>query len=135
MKARIEDWDDAVKSALADSKNWDVDPVKDDSIFGIRCQCGDWGMAVEGNEKGRYFCTSTYAYPMCVVDKLQDEKLNSDDVLQYGVIITDDDVLVSDYDTHEHIRIRLIAYNDDLYYHKMIDGDVVECRKVGKADA
>ena len=140
MKVRIKGWNDAVKSALADSENWYVELVKDGSIFGIDRQCGDWGIVVEGNEKGRYFCTSTYAYPMCVVDKLQDYEPNPDDVLRYGAVITDDKLhtISSDVDRRPvtgDVRIRLIEFNSDLYYHKMVDGDVIECHKVGRVDA
>lgn len=130
MKVRIKDWDDAVKAALADSENWDVKLVKDDSILCIGGKSGEWGMEVEGYEEGKFFCSSSYAYPMCVVDKLQDYEPNPDDVLRYGTVITDDIM-----DGDEYIRIRLIAYNGDLYYHNMVDGDVVKCSKVGMADA
>ena len=131
MKVRIKDWNDAVKAALADSENWDVKLVENDSIFCIERKNGEWGMVVEGYEEGRYFCASTYTYPMCVVDKLQDEKPNdySDDVLRYGKIVTDDDVLWGNH----AVRIRLISYDGDLYYHKMVNSDVVECRKIGMA--
>lgn len=78
MKARIKDWDDAVKSALADSENW---YVEDDSILGIKRECGDWGEVVEGDEGGGYFYTFPFIYPMCVVDKLEDYEPNPDDVL------------------------------------------------------
>ena len=128
MKVRIKDWDEAVRAALADSEDWFI---ADDNIFGIGCSCGDWGMVVEGDEQDGCFHTSIFAYPMCVVDKLEGYDANPDDVLRYGTVITDDDVLASDH----NIRIRLISYNDGLYYHKMVDGEVVECRKVGMVDA
>lgn len=41
MKGRIKDWDDAVKAALADSENWYVELVKDDSILGIGRKSGE----------------------------------------------------------------------------------------------
>ena len=50
----------------------------------------------------------------------------SDELLRYGKVMTNDVI-----DGEEYIRIRLIAYNDDLWYHKMVDGEVVEFRKVG----
>lgn len=133
MKVRIKDWNDAVKAALADSENWCVKLVEDDNILGIWRKNGDWGMVVEGYETERYFYTRYCTYPMCVVDKLQDENPNdySDDVLRYGKIVTDDDVLWGNHG----VRIRLISYDGDLYYHKMVNGDVVECRKVGRVDA
>ena len=85
-----------------------------------------------------YFCGgNNFTYPLCVVDEIVEdntELVNPDNILRYGKVITYDDMLVSDHDAYEHIRIRLIAYNDDLYYHKMVDGEVVECRKVGRAD-
>lgn len=123
MKARIKDWDDAVKSALADSENW---YVEDDSIFGIKRECGDWGEVIEGYKDGEYFRDGNIlAYPMCVVDELEDDERNPDDILRYGKIITDDDVLWCNH----AVRIRLVSYNGNLYYHK------IECRKVGGANA
>ena len=143
MKVRIKDWDDAVKSALADSENL---YVEDDSIFGIKREFGDWGEVIEGYKDGTYFCNDKcFSYPLCVVDEIIEddvdeivedntELVNPDNILRYGKVITDDDMLVSDHDAYEHIRIRLISYNGDLYYHKMVDGEVVECSKVGMAD-
>lgn len=128
MKVRIKDCGDAVKAALADTHDWDV---KDNSIFCIERKHGDWGMVVEGYETARYFYTSDYVYPMCVVDRLQDAERNSGDILRYGKIVTDDDVLWGNH----AVRIRLVSYNGNLFYHKMVNGDLVECRKVGRADA
>lgn len=135
MKVRIKDWDDAVKAALADGENWFVE---NNSIFGISRELGDWGMVVEGYVDGRYlYATGHCAYPMCVVDMLYDYEPSSDDVLRYGKIITDDAYasVVTGFWRRQAIRIRLISYNGNLYYHKMVDGDVVECRKVGRTDA
>ena len=136
MKVRIKDWDEAVRAALADSEDW---WVTDNSIFGINSECGAWGEVVEGHKDGVYFCGGdNFVYPLCVVDEIVEdntELVNPDNILRYGKVITNDDMLVSDHDAYEHIRIRLISYNGDLYYQKMVNGDVVECRKVGMADA
>ena len=135
MKVRIKNWDDAVKAALTDTHDW---WVRDDSIFGIDSECGAWGEVVEGHKDGVYFCSgNNFAYPLCVVDEIVEdntELVNPDNILRYGKVITDDNMLVSDHDAYEHIRIRLTSYNGDLYYHKMVDGEVGECRKVGMAD-
>ena len=133
MKVRIKDWDEAVRAASADSEDWFIE---DDNIFGIGCQFGDWGKVVEGDEEGGCFYTYDFAYHMCVVDKLEDYEPNPDDVLRYGKIIEDEML----YDNCEFgiartIRIRLISYNGSVWYHKMSDGTVMECRKVGSADA
>ena len=55
---------------------------------------------------------------------------------RYGKIIEDEML----YDNCEFgiartIRIRLISYNGLVWYHKMSDGTVMECRKVGREDA
>ena len=138
MKVRIKDWDDAVKAALTDIHDW---YVNDDSIFGIDRECGAWGECVEGHKDGIYFCSgNNFAYPLCVVDEIVEdntELVNPDNILRCGKVITDDAYasVVTEFGRRQAIHIRLIAYNDDLYYHKMVDGDMVECRKVGMADA
>lgn len=64
-------------------------------------------------------------------------EVNSENVLRYGWVITDDSFgeTVTEFGQHNAIRIRLISYYDKLYYHKMIDGEVVEFKVVGKANA
>ena len=138
MKVRIKNWDDAVKAALTDTYDW---VVEDDSIFFIGRECGAWGEVVEGYKDGDYFCGgNNFVYPLCVVDEIVEdntELVNPDNILRYGKVITDDAYasIVTEFGRRQAIRIRLIAYNDDLYYHKMVGGDLVECRKVGRADA
>lgn len=62
---------------------------------------------------------------------------NSENVLRCGWVITDDAFgkTVTEFGQHNAIRIRLISYCDKLYYHKMIDGEVVDFKVVGKANA
>ena len=138
MKVRIKNWDDAVKAALIDIYDW---WVMDNSIFGINSECGAWGEVVEGHKDGVYFCGGdNFVYPLCVVDEIVEdntELVNPDNILRCGKVITDDAYasVVTEFGRRQAIRIRLIAYNDDLYYHKMVGGDLVECRKVGRADA
>lgn len=141
MKARIKDWPDAVKSALADSENW---YVEGDSIFGIKRECGDWGEVIEGYKDGEYFRNGNcFSYPLCVVDKIiedDDEPVNPDDILRYGKVITDDQIYTINVDVDRRpvtgdVRIRLVEFDGLLFYHKMVNGDVVNCRCVGKTDA
>ena len=137
MKVRIKNWDDAVKAALTDGENWFIG---DDNIFGIDCKFGAWGKVVDGYKDGIYFCGGdSFDYPLCVVDEIVEdntELVNPDNILRYGKVITDDAYasVVTEFGQRQAIRIRLIAYNDELYYHKMVGGDLVECRKVGRAD-
>ena len=62
---------------------------------------------------------------------------NSENVLRYGLVITDDAFgkTVTEFGRRNAIRIRLISYCDQVYYHKMIDGEVVDFKVVGKANA
>nr|DAH36398.1 MAG TPA: hypothetical protein [Caudoviricetes sp.] len=62
---------------------------------------------------------------------------NSENVLRYGLVITDDAFgkTITEFGQRNAIRIRLISYCDKLYYHKMIDGEVVDFKVVGKANA
>lgn len=131
MIVRIKPWDEAVKAALADNEDL---YVREDSIFGIVKECGVWGETVSGHKDSKYFYgEDNFSYPLCVVDEIKPDVLEYD-ILRYGKVITDDDLLVSDYDAHEHIRIRLIEFDRYLWYHKMVDGEVVNCHSVGKAD-
>lgn len=56
-----------------------------------------------------------------------------DDVLRYGTILTDDYFhhFYEDEGILAFVRIRLVSYEDDIYYIKMINGEVVEFKKVG----
>lgn len=65
-----------------------------------------------------------------MVKEVLDDTATPDDILIYGVVITDDDMMVED----SNIRIRLISYDEELYYLKMQDGDVIECKRVGRAN-
>ena len=62
---------------------------------------------------------------------------NSENVLRYGWVITDDAFgkTATEFGQRNAIRIRLISYCDKLYYHKMIDGEVVDFKAVGKANS
>lgn len=60
-----------------------------------------------------------------------------ENVLRYGLVITDDAFgkTVTEFGHRNAIRVRLISYCDKLYYHKMIDGEVVDFKVVGKTNA
>ena len=57
--------------------------------------------------------------------------MKADDVLRYGTILTDDDLIYTCKDRGDYVRIRIIVYDGVVYYHKMFDGEVVEFKKVG----
>ena len=56
-----------------------------------------------------------------------------DDALRYGTMLTDDSFhhYYEDEDILAFVRIRLVSYEGDIYYTKMINSEVVEFKKVG----
>ncbi len=54
-----------------------------------------------------------------------EKKVSSEDVLRYGECLTDDQIYALVW-----TRIRTIRYEDTIYYHKMVDGEVVEMKEL-----
>lgn len=58
----------------------------------------------------------------------------ADDVLRYGKFLTDDEFMEvsgnSLEDCYSNMRIRTIKYEGIIYYHKMVDGEVVEFKEL-----
>ena len=53
-----------------------------------------------------------------------------EDVLRYGIILTDDD-FCDDMDSN--IRVKVMSCQGSIYYIRMVNGDVEEFKKVGVA--
>lgn len=51
-----------------------------------------------------------------------------DDVLRYGIILTNDDFCD---DMANNIRVKVMSCQDSIYYIRMVNGEVVEFKKVG----
>lgn len=54
-----------------------------------------------------------------------------DDILRYGTILTDDKLCDCCDEMALWVRIRIVNYDNSIYYIKMINGDVEEFKKVG----
>ena len=52
-----------------------------------------------------------------------------DDALRYGNILTDDSYYVDGLNGGSH-RIRTISYDNRIFYHKMVNGEVVEFKEL-----
>lgn len=57
--------------------------------------------------------------------------MKADGILRYGTILTDDELFDRCDDMATEVRIRLFSYENAIYYIKMINGEVVEFKKVG----
>ena len=61
--------------------------------------------------------------------------ITPDDVLRYGVILTDDNLYCElqtedDFKNYKCVRIRTISYESRIFYHKMVNGEVVEFKEL-----
>lgn len=65
----------------------------------------------------------------------EDMELLSLELLRYGKYLTDDQICVPQNQGQSccyNIRIRCIEYNGFIYYHKMLDGETVDIKKIGR---
>lgn len=56
-----------------------------------------------------------------------DKVVTPDDTLRYGEVLTDDTYTL---DMIWHYRIRTISYDNRIFYHKMVNGEVVEFKEL-----
>ena len=131
---KIKSWKEASKAANADAD--EAYHVCENSIFGIAKRSGSWGSVVKGYEEdGIFYANDEFAYPACVTEECDEYDGSVGDdawdyILCHGEIITDDEMFTDD---HQYMRIRLIAYDGVLYYYKVVSGEVVKCKIVGRA--
>ena len=57
------------------------------------------------------------------------KEYNANEVLRYGNILTDDNYYLDGLNGGSH-RIRTISYDDRIFYHKMVNGEVVEFKEL-----
>lgn len=141
MTVKLKLWGDVVNEAKHCGK-YDYNTGRVFCLGEDSLPWGCWVYSGTPDEDGDYFvshgCWGCWVRPYMIAEVKNDccETPTSDDVLRYGKIITDDTYasVVTEFGHRQAVRIRLISYNGDLWYHKMRDGDVVECSKVGKAN-
>lgn len=141
MRIKLRPWDEVVTLA---KKHGDFTKRNDGTVMAFSLTVDDlpWGRHTEVVDVDSYDdylvlnasgdnCWFVHSY------MIDDTSTTSDDLLRYGKIITDDAYgsVTTNFGKWQAVRIRLIAYESELWYHKMVDGDVVERRKVGMADA
>lgn len=110
-------------------------------VFGMGKDSIPWGENVEvdietldNSDNLSTYELNGFFVPTCMF-KVDGENLDKDppvnDILRYGTILTDDELYDHYYPMDKYVRIRIIAYNGTIYYHKMVNGEVVEFKKVG----
>ena len=142
MKMRLMTFDEACKTC---SETYPISvKLINKCLLGIGKKSIPWGKKVEVDintlSNG---CIPTYVLngfivPTCVF-KVDDKNLDNDDenldkesvandILRYGTILTDDELLD---ESDACVRIKIVSYEQAIYYVKIVNGEIVEFKKVG----
>ena len=123
MKVKIMDYETAKAEVLAREQNPRF--ANDKRVWGVDKTWAGWGQVrdVYKHIGGFRDVEDGYDLPLYLIDKVTDK-----DVLRYGEIISDESFVLY---SGQNVRIRIISYNDYIYYHKMADGEVVDFKSIG----
>lgn len=124
MKVKIMDYETAKAEVLAREQNPRL--ANDRMVWGVDKTWAGWGQVRDVYKDIDYFrdVEDGYDLPLYLIDKVTDK-----DVLRYGEIINDESFVLY---SGQNVRIRIISYNDYIYYHKMADGEVVDFKCIFK---
>ena len=123
MKVKIMDYETAKAEVLAREQNPRI--ANERYVYGVNKTWAGWGQVRDVYKYINYFrdVEDGFDFPLYLIDKVTDK-----DVLRYGEIINDESFVL--YNS-QNVRIRIISYNDYIYYHKMADGEVVDFKPIG----
>lgn len=124
MKVKIMDYETAKAEVLA--REQEPRFANDKMVWGVDNTWAGWGQVRDIEKRfDNSFCDveDGYVFPSYLIDKVTDK-----DVLRYGEIINDESFVLY---SGQNVRIRIIAYDDHIYYHKMVDGEVVDFECLG----
>ena len=123
MKVKIMDYETAKAEVLAREQNPCI--ANERHIYGVDKTWAGWGQVRDVYKHISSFrdVEDGYDLPLYLIDKVTDK-----DVLRYGEIISDESFALYN---GQNVRIRIISYNDYIYYHKMTDGEVVDFKPIG----
>ena len=123
MKVKIMDYETAKAKVLARERNPKL--ANDRMVWGVDKTWAGWGQVRDVYKAIKYFrdVEDGYDFPLYLIDKVTGK-----DVLRYGEVINDESFVLY---SGQNIRIRIISYNDYIYYIKMTDGEVVDFKSIG----
>ena len=124
MKAKIMDYETAKAEVLAREQNPYI--ANEMHVYGVDRNWAGWGQVRDIEKRfENSFCDveDGYVFPSYLIDEITNK-----DVLRYGEIINDESFVLY---SGQNVRIRIISYNDYIYYHKMADGEVVDFKPIG----
>ena len=125
MKVKIMDYETAKAEVLARESNPYI--ANDKHVYGVDRTWEGWGQVRDVYKGLDYFrdVEDDYDFPTYLI-----ADVTAKDVLRYGEIINDESFVLY---SGQNVRIRIISYNDSIYYHKMVNGEVVEFKEIGLA--
>ena len=126
MKVRIMDYETAKAEVLAREQNPYI--ANEMHVYGVDKTWAGWGQVrdVHKHIGGFRDVEDGYDLPLYLIDKVTDK-----DVLRYGEVIVDENLVDFAIDDKNYVRICSFSYNDYIYYHKMVDGKVVDFKPIG----
>ena len=126
MKVKIMDYETAKAEVLAREQNPYI--ANEMHVYGVDKTWAGWGQVrdVYKHISGFRDVEDGYEFPLYLIDKVTDK-----DVLRYGEVIVDENLVDFAIDDKNYVRIRIFSYNDYIYYIKMVDGEVVDFKPIG----
>ena len=142
MKMHLMTFDEA-REAFIREYPMETDAIEEGYTFGIGKDFLPWGENVEVNIKTLDNSNNLSTYklynffvPTCMfkivdenpADKNLDKELFVIDILRYGTVLSDDELLD---ETKACVRIKVMSYEQNIYYIKMVNSEIVGFKKVG----
>ena len=123
MKVKIMDYETAKAEVLAREQNPYI--ANERNVYGADKTWAGWGQVRDVYTGINYFCDveDGYKFPLYLIDEVTDK-----DVLRYGEIINDESFVLY---SGQNVRIRIFSHNNYIYFHKMVDGEVVDFKPIG----
>ena len=123
MKVKIMDYETAKAEVLARESNPYI--ANDKHVYGVDKTWKGLGQVRDVYKNLDYFHDVENGFDLpnyLIVD------VTPEDVLRYGEVIINEEFV-----EYGSIRIRIISYSDSIYYHKMVNGEVVDFKEIGLA--
>ena len=125
MKMKLKNFDDAFEVA----KQFNC--TEECYVLGLSKSSIPWGEYVEvepDEESGdiRYYIYNRYYIPHFYFEK--EIALTAENVMRCGNILEDTEIIGK----YSYYRIKIMAYEKEIYYIKMQDGEIVTFKKIGK---